>query len=508
MAGFTKDESFLHSLARSSFLRFWSWPNLFRDQGDSHKGGDGKEICDLVVVFGEDILLFSDKRTKFSKESELDVAWSRWARKAISGSIKQLIGASRWLKEYPDRVYLDPQCTRRLPISLPLMESARIHSVVVCHGLEEILLAVSAEPSFSFDNSLAGEANWSKHECQPFTLGRVSTDTFVHVFNETAAKLVLSEFDTTKDFLSYLQEREVILSWPHPLKIKSEADIIQLYYESFDDQEQRRSIATTRELKTNEKSIDKGGVRKLYENPALLAKKQADQIGYFWDGLIESFSFHVLNGTSEYKTWGSPIEAEPALRLLAQTSRFERRILSDAFLDFYNKARPGQRGTRLFLSPNNVNTGYLFFLLQYTPSFLSHEKYRIQRRNMLEDYCVMAKLDTPNMQVVIGIAAKTRESGAVLDNTFFNDGQDFLVYDASEYDEGSRIYAEKLRADYIAVGMLGDRQQFAGQALEFPEEFKPSHPIPTRQLLRVKGSQRNKPCFCGSGIKAKNCCGK
>ncbi len=102
MAGFTSDETFLHTLARRSFLRFWSWPNLFRDQGDSTKGGDGKEICDLVIIFGDDIVLFSDKRNKFSKEKSRDVAWCRWARQAIGESLIQVSGAKRWLQKYPD----------------------------------------------------------------------------------------------------------------------------------------------------------------------------------------------------------------------------------------------------------------------------------------------------------------------------------------------------------------------------------------------------------------------
>jgi hypothetical protein len=59
MPGFTEDETFLHNLASRSFLRFWSWPNLFRNQGNQG-GRQGKEICDLIVIFGNDILLFSD----------------------------------------------------------------------------------------------------------------------------------------------------------------------------------------------------------------------------------------------------------------------------------------------------------------------------------------------------------------------------------------------------------------------------------------------------------------
>jgi hypothetical protein len=105
MTGFTEDEKMLSAFGRASFLQMWTWPNLFRDQGKTSSGSDGKEICDLIVVFGSNIILFSDKRIVFNLDKTLEVAWSRWARRAVHDSFKQLQGAERWLKYYPDRVY-------------------------------------------------------------------------------------------------------------------------------------------------------------------------------------------------------------------------------------------------------------------------------------------------------------------------------------------------------------------------------------------------------------------
>ena len=47
--GTTDSERYLTALARRSFLSLWSYPNLYRDDG-------GKEICDLLVVFENDIM--------------------------------------------------------------------------------------------------------------------------------------------------------------------------------------------------------------------------------------------------------------------------------------------------------------------------------------------------------------------------------------------------------------------------------------------------------------------
>jgi hypothetical protein len=62
--GTTAAERFLARLCSKSFLSLWSYPGVYRDQG-KRGPGDGKEICDLLVVFGDDIVVFSDKDCHF-----------------------------------------------------------------------------------------------------------------------------------------------------------------------------------------------------------------------------------------------------------------------------------------------------------------------------------------------------------------------------------------------------------------------------------------------------------
>ena len=54
--GLTASEQLLAELCEKSFLSVWSYPNLCRKQG--------KELTDLLVVFGDDVILFSDKSRK------------------------------------------------------------------------------------------------------------------------------------------------------------------------------------------------------------------------------------------------------------------------------------------------------------------------------------------------------------------------------------------------------------------------------------------------------------
>ncbi len=503
MSGFTDEEVFLNNLGANSFLRFWSWPSLFRDQGDSSKDGDGKEICDLTIVFGSDVILFSDKKIDFSTTKDVGVAWSRWSRRAIGNSVKQIKGARRWFEQYPERIFVDKQCNHKIPINIPDKNDIRFHNVVVCHGIEDILSSFNNEASFMFDNSIRGDSHWDKDKATPFCIGQIFEGDFVHIFNESTIELVLREFSTTKDFTHYLSQREELLSSEKHIRALSESDIIQLYYENFDEETGGRSIWPKELLEADSAVIDMGGIQRLFENPSFLAKKQEDRISYFWDDLIERFSFHVLTGTAEHTNWDHPIEAEPSIRFLASTSRFERRILANAFKDFYEKAIPGQRGTRLCLDPANKENAYVFCLVPRHHSFSSDEEYREVRRGMIQDYCAINKYLNRGVNSVFGIACKTRDDAQGLTPEFFNEGQDFVFLPGDDWEENDYKEAEKIHNEYVSHGLLVKRSVVMETITEFPEGDSGF-----RTKIDVKGKDRNMPCICGSGKKIKRCCGQ
>src|SRR3954468_23767803 len=91
-SGGTPSERYLQALCERSFLRFWSHPRVFQDDG-LNRCGQGKELCDLLVVFGDDILIFSDKHCQFPKHDDLHVAWTRWFKRAVLAGANQIYGA-------------------------------------------------------------------------------------------------------------------------------------------------------------------------------------------------------------------------------------------------------------------------------------------------------------------------------------------------------------------------------------------------------------------------------
>src|SRR5690606_21732376 len=80
--GLTPSEAVLSGLCEKSFLSLWTYPNLYRKAG--------KELSDLIVVFGNDILIFSDKSISYPSTDDPSLNWSRWFRSAIRESAEQI----------------------------------------------------------------------------------------------------------------------------------------------------------------------------------------------------------------------------------------------------------------------------------------------------------------------------------------------------------------------------------------------------------------------------------
>ncbi|HUQ01536.1 MAG TPA: hypothetical protein VM261_03535 [Kofleriaceae bacterium] len=120
--GVNQAERYLAQLCERSFLSLWSHPNLYRKPA--------KELADLVVIFGDHVVIFSDKSCRFDESSPH--GWSRWYRHSIAESAKQLFRADGWIRKHCERVFLDAKCERRFPFELPKIP--RIHLLAVALG--------------------------------------------------------------------------------------------------------------------------------------------------------------------------------------------------------------------------------------------------------------------------------------------------------------------------------------------------------------------------------------
>ncbi|MBE0403572.1 hypothetical protein [Halomonas citrativorans] len=115
--GGTVRERYLAKLADDSFFGLWTYPNVYTDEG-INKRKVGEELSDLLVVFENNVIIFSDKDIGFNNDIDVNVSWKRWFKKSVIKSSQQLYGAEKWIKEKPHRIYLDNRCTQKFPLDL------------------------------------------------------------------------------------------------------------------------------------------------------------------------------------------------------------------------------------------------------------------------------------------------------------------------------------------------------------------------------------------------------
>ena len=143
---------------------------VFRDQGRVDGKGDGKEVCDLLAVFDNHVMIFSDKDCHFQDNKDLRIAWARWYKKAVLASAAQIWGAERWIRDAPTKLFLDRKCTVPFPINLPKPDEAIFHRIVVAHdGSRACKKALGGSGSLMLSNVLLGD----DHLHMPFMIGRL-----------------------------------------------------------------------------------------------------------------------------------------------------------------------------------------------------------------------------------------------------------------------------------------------------------------------------------------------
>ncbi|TMQ52472.1 MAG: hypothetical protein E6K74_12260, partial [Candidatus Eisenbacteria bacterium] len=224
--GATPAERYLGKLCEGTFLSLWSYPGLYRDQRSEGRT-EGKEIADLIVVFENDIIIFSDKHCAVPSSGDARTNWSRWFRRAVAKSAEQAWGAERWIRQFPTRLFLDKECTQPFPLPLPPMSAAQFHLVVVAH---EIAQQCSRELGGSGSLMIHSDLKGIENHTRPFTIGDLDPDrSFVHVFDDTSLNIVLQTLDTIADFTGYLRKKEKLLRSHQVILATGEEELLSVY---------------------------------------------------------------------------------------------------------------------------------------------------------------------------------------------------------------------------------------------------------------------------------------
>ena len=321
--GITPSEKYLKKLCDRAFLSLWSYSGVYRDQKQGEKG-NGKELCDLLVVFEEHIIIFSDKHIEFPKSGDIQLDWNRWYRRAVRDSAKQIFGAERWIKTFPDRLFIDRNCTQSFPIKLPDFNKAKFHRIVTVHGIAEPCKKFfrGGSGSLMIDNTIIGEKQGTGSS-QPFTIGQVNSQKgYVHVFDDVTLDVILQTLDTVTDFTDYLDKKENFLL-NHLVVLSGEEELLAYFLQQFNENSEHDFILPRDNI--NMFSLEEGFWDDFIKSPERESQIEANRVSYSWDALIETFNKHILEDTQYHAFPRGVKEQDKGVKVSSERESYEKK---------------------------------------------------------------------------------------------------------------------------------------------------------------------------------------
>lgn len=307
-------------------MDLWSTPNPFRDCGSATV--PHKELADLLVVFGDDILLFSDKEVRYNPNGKSPCEWNRWKRRAVDASLKQLIGAKKWLLKHPDRVFKDPGCNQRLDAAISSRKTAKIHLITVMNGYDRTFEVAGRPARTPF---ICGTP---PQQDEPYRLSQIMpAGDFVRLWDRRSLPILLDYLTTALELIEYLTVREQLGRTIPDFMFMGEEEALALHL--LDDEDTNRDNHP--EWPRASPWITRSELPYLY--PVLEAKTTImDQIesdyssSRRWDTFTEMFSSKSLlvKGSGERMNQTH----EEAMRRLAITNRIDRAV----YLEFIDES--------------------------------------------------------------------------------------------------------------------------------------------------------------------------
>jgi len=444
--GLNEAEKYLTKLCGKTFLSLWGYANVYRKPG--------KELCDFLVVFGNHIIIFSDKDCQFKITKNINTDWNRWFKRSIEKSAKAVWGAERWIKNFPERIFIDSACTKKFPYPLPDIKKANFHLVVVTHQISRhCKKLLGGSGSLMIRNDIKG---FSQHS-EPFTIGDLSPlKTFIHVLDDTSLDILMRARDTIYDFIAYLRKKENLLRSKKNIFATGEEELLTFYLKGLNAKEEHDFAFPNN---YNQVAILEGHWEDFQKSSQRLAQIAADRVSYFWDGLIEQFNKHALKGTQEYVWPPSFDSSEKVTRFLAAQPRFMRRTLAKSFLEIVKNTPIDKKMIRVVPPWRNGDPYFVFLIFSFQQS-LSYKENRRVRRSVLEACCRVVKLRYPDAIDIVGIATETgrmkKKEGS----------EDACCLDARIWTEENESKAKELQSKF---GILKNPEKKKIEVFEYPK---------------------------------------
>ncbi len=448
--GITTSEEYVGKLGKRSFLSLWCYLNLYKEQG--------KELCDMLVVSNNDVIIFSVKEIKYNRDKDDETAWKRWYRKAIDESAKQIFGAEKWLLNSPNKVFWDASCKENCLLNLP--SDIKIHRVCVAWG-------ISNECAEYYQNGdtgslvLSSELDGIEQHDIPFRVGQPNrAEGFVHVFDDFVMDKIFQEIDTTPDFINYLNKREAFLSQDTPkILVTGEEEILAIYLTSINENNEHDFVLpTSRDENLDVIFLDQGGWKDLIKNKQYIEKKEADKDSYIWDNLIEKIAQegHIYDNNELRK--GEHFELKERLQYMSEDSRLIRRQLAKDLNWVLLNTPKNKVLVRVSTSKENPKKVYILMVAPKTNQY-SYDEYKKLRQLHLSNYCEVAKLHFPMAKYIIGLVVEPKGSE--------NPTEDLIVLNVENWTDERKKHAQEIQNKF---SILKKPTFHKGKTFEYPQE--------------------------------------
>lgn len=501
--GTTPGERELAKLVDLSFFGLWSYPSVHREYT---KGGRTlrHEVADLVVFFGKDVVIFSEKDIKFPDGDDLAIAWGRWFSQSVSKSVGQLRGAERHVKLGSNALFLDAKCTQPFPFALNASD-LRIHLVAICRNssacAKEYFAQFSEECSLISSGSLMFVAQCREEQMRatPFCIGDFDPQkTFVHVFDEESFNLLITELDAGPDFIDYLRVRERAVRKERLSVFHGEEDFLAVYLNNIGESG-FGAIRPDRPLPPSSDdalfAFEEGLWPLFKKTPSYALHAAQREAAGFWKRLTNDFSQAILTATVGEAQNESLEMHEQALRAMASENRLSRAALGHSLMEKFNTVPTNSRSARVVPSLSNPGRLYIFLLFPRIEAHGTYEGYRKERRACMELYARVALLKFPDYPEIVIFGADTKGSVGSSETVLFV--------------EGNRDMSDEERAETQAL--MNEYKILTDIGLAHPSAYQATVPsLNISDTVFPRGPRRapgvNEPCYCGSGRKYKKCC--
>lgn len=484
-SGVSATEKMLAEFCERSFLKLWSYPNPYKD--------DGHELCDLLAVFGDTVFVFFDRESDLPEVPAKDpqVLWERWKRNVIDRQINTAHGAERYIRSGRS-IFLDAK--RKTPFPIPFdRDKAVIHKIIVAHGAKKA--CERASPDNVYGSLAITYTEAIGHTAHPFHI-EIDKRKPIHILDSHNMPIVLRELDTVSDLSAYLDEKVRAAAAFCYLSYCGEEDLLGHYLLNYDAATKRHVIGPkgTDTRKVNGVMIGEGEWHDFVQTDLYKNTKIEDRISYFWDRLIQRTCQNSLDGTLGGNS--NIVRGESAIYEMVKEPRFVRRGLSEKMLSAVERFPGTGSFTRqvTFLPSFEANVGYVLLQLRVPEEFFATADYREKRQTLLEIACGAAKNKFPNLVKVIGIG---------IDAPKFSGGtvaEDFILMSCETWPNETKTYYEEMNREWNFFG-TPELRQFNDRVTRFVPPPQPARPAKPGKI------GRNDTCPCGSGKKYKKCHG-